>query len=942
MFSACVELDVNEPVDNGNVNGEGTVPAGFPKVIYASMADETAQDDTRTYVDGQNVLWHKGDEIAYHGGEYRYLKYVNNGDDDASSAKLDYVEGTGNTTTGTSYVYNLYAVYPYSASKGCETVNDREQVYVNYPSSQIYIDDSFGRGANIMVASFADSDNISYSESEEDYRLYFRNACGYFILKLYGPSITKIKSIVLKSNNNNKIAGDGTILFDSGIPYTTMSDDASDTVTLDCSNGGQGVVISSDSNNPTEFWFALPPVVFDQGLEIVVTDVHDIEYTKKTTKSITIARNKPQPMAAISVGLDAPASNQIWYTQVEGTSEPCTFGTETPFNSPISKHFYNEDKGVFVIECKEPITVIKEKAFFKNMTILDVTLPNGLQKIESDVFAGTYSYERIASTSLRSINIPGTVTTIEDDAFLYNYSLKDLKFEPSPTTPATPLTIGDANGSGPFADADLDLLDVNRDFIYSHKPDATKEGIFSWSGANELIIGEQLTEIYDYMFTSLRIQGSFEIPSHIQRIGHYAFYDGDFTELTIPENVTSIGNNAFDMCENLQELNIEDSNSTLYIGKTDSWHSSSFFKIEVGPFYSSPLENIYIGRNVEYLNEFVPDETDEGIFASYKVEDTDFTTKVTIGSYVTNLSYRMFNDCPFESITIPGTVTSVGENVFDGSRLKSITFEAGTSDLSVNDDSPFSYCPLESVELNRVVRNESIFTNLSSLTSVTIGEKITTIYPHMFNSTGLRSITIPSNVTNIGNNAFQYCEKLNTVNIEESDEPLTIGYIGVYAIGSLGSDYGPFYDSPLSSISLNRKLNYVDKDGNPFTADDWDEGIFANKHYAEENLTTDITIGSKVTEISDYMFSGVRVSMLTLPANVSSIGKYAFYDCRNLYHVFCQRSEPPTIGENVFYKCQNMTGQCIKVPTNSLNAYKEATNWSVYADKMYTSGLSPL
>ena len=172
--------------------------------------------------------------------------------------------------------------------------------------------------------------------------------------------------------------------------------------------------------------------------------------------------------------------------------------------------------------------------------------------------------------------------------------------------------------------------------------------------------------------------------------------------------------------------------------------------------------------------------------------------------------------------------------------------------------------------------------------------------------------------------------------------PLIIGYQMTMTLDSILSDWGPFYDSPLSSITLNRNLNYVDIDGNSFTADDWDEGIFANKHYADENLTTNISIGKKVTEISDYMFSGVRVSRLTLPATVSSIGKYAFYDCRNLDHVFCLRSDPPTIGENVFYKCKKMTGECIKVPANSLDAYKSAHNWSVYADKMYTSSVSPL
>ena len=94
------------------------------------------------------------------------------------------------------------------------------------------------------------------------------------------------------------------------------------------------------------------------------------------------------------------------------------------------------------------------------------------------------------------------------------------------------------------------------------------------------------------------------------------------------------------------------------------------------------------------------------------------------------------------SITIPSSVTSLGEHCFDEcSSLTSITIPSSVTSLI---NSCFSFC--------------------SSLTSITIPSSVTSFGEYCFWSCrSLTSITIPSSVTSLGNYCFSYCSALETV-----------------------------------------------------------------------------------------------------------------------------------------------------------------------------------
>ena len=70
--------------------------------------------------------------------------------------------------------------------------------------------------------------------------------------------------------------------------------------------------------------------------------------------------------------------------------------------------------------------------------------------------------------------------------------------------------------------------------------------------------------------------------------------------------------------------------------------------------------------------------------------------------------------------------------------------------------------------------------------------------------------------------------------------------------------------------------------------------------------------------------------MVDLPSTVTSIGKSAFNNDTALKTVICRSTTPPTLKATAFVS----TVENIYVPDANVNAYKAATNWSTYADKI--------
>jgi len=402
---------------------------------------------------------------------------------------------------------------------------------------------------------------------------------------------------------------------------------------------------------------------------------------------------------------------------------------------------------------------------------------SGVTSISKEAFSFWDKADWKGCTTLTGITIPNGVTSIEDNAFCRCSGLTSI------TIPNSVTSIGD------YAfDRCTGLTSVTIPNSVTSIGDSAFGGC---TGLTSVTVPNSV--IYLSGFNGCTGLTSITIPNSVTTIGESAFFHCiGLTSITIPNSVTSIGDYAFDRCTGLTSITIP--NSVTSIG--DGYNSG--------------------GRP-------------RGMFSSCtSLTSVNFATP----SKVTRIGDYTFAECnALTSITIPDSVTSIGEYAFYYCRgLTSVNF-ATPSKVTRIEDFAFFYC--------------------TGLTSVTIPNSVTSIGDYAFDGcTGLTSITIPNSVTSIGDVAFGGCTGLTSVTI-----PNSVTSIGDYAFdGCTG----------LTSITIPNSVTSIG------------DGAF---RYC--NNFTSITIGSGVTSIGDYAFFqcyGLTGS-LTIPDSVTSIGESAFVQC---------------------------------------------------------------
>ena len=242
------------------------------------------ENESRTYMGEGNLLrWTAGDQISLFVANALNQQYEFEGKTGANSG---YFKKIGNSF-GTGNDLNChYAVYPYASDI---EITESGVINATLPAEQNYAENSFGLGANTMVA---------VTQNTDDTFLKFKNVGGYLKLQLYGDNLT-VKTITLTGNNNEKLAGKATITPSYGSdPIISMADEATATITLNC---GDGVKIGSTAETATAFWIVVPPTTFEKGFTITVTDIDGGEFTQTTSNKILVERNVIKPMAALEV-----------------------------------------------------------------------------------------------------------------------------------------------------------------------------------------------------------------------------------------------------------------------------------------------------------------------------------------------------------------------------------------------------------------------------------------------------------------------------------------------------------------------------------------------------------------------------------------------------------------------------------------------------------------
>ena len=383
----------------------------------------------------------------------------------------------------------------------------------------------------------------------------------------------------------------------------------------------------------------------------------------------------------------------------------------------------------------------------------------------------------------------------------------------------------------------------------------------------------------------------FDGDSQLQSIGSYAFsWCSKLTDITIPSSVTSIGDNAFNRCSNLQTVIFDGDSQLRSIG-------------EYAFNDCSNLTEITIPSTVTSIGTFAFD----GCSNLQTVTFDGDSQLQSIGEYA-------FNNCSgLTEITIPSSVTSIGTYAFNGcSNLQTVIFD-GDSQLRSIGEYAFNNCSkLQTVTFDGDSQLQSIgncaFNDCSKLTDITIPSSVTSIGRYAFSGCGFTEITIPSTVTSIGDYAFWECSSL---------ESITLPFVGQNADGTGATHFGYIFGA--SSYSYNNShvptsLKKVVITGGTSI------GTYA--FYDCSNLT-EITIPSTVTSIGTYAFSSCsKLTEITIPSTVTSILDSTFSGCSNLQTVtFDGDSQLRSIGKYAFNNCSKLTDITIPSSVTSIGGY---------------------
>lgn len=118
------------------------------------------------------------------------------------------------------------------------------------------------------------------------------------------------------------------------------------------------------------------------------------------------------------------------------------------------------------------------------------------------------------------------------------------------------------------------------------------------------------------------------------------------------------------------------------------------------------------------------------------------------------------------NIILPQNLVKIGQRCFEGSQIKQITIPDTVTEIG---ESAFAYCNyLTSITLPPLLQEISnyMFSQCKGITAITIPASVTKIGSSAFEATGITHITIPATVTTLGDNALAGCQNLTTIDIQ--------------------------------------------------------------------------------------------------------------------------------------------------------------------------------
>lgn len=424
----------------------------------------------------------------------------------------------------------------------------------------------------------------------------------------------------------------------------------------------------------------------------------------------------------------------------------------------------------------------------------------------------------------------------------------------------------------------------------------------------------------------------------VTSIGNKAFASSKISSVSIPQEIATIGDNAFNGCNNLTSVTVEWTEPLIINSTCFSNASNATLNVPRGCYETY--------ATAENWSNF------KSIIEPPHIEGDLFNASVTAGSGKTDMCFKVIDaenkyvsvgngeepaiaDYTSGKVVIPSTVTG-----YDGQ-----TYQV----KQISDAAFFDCYEVTAIELPDGITSigRVAFYDCAGLTSFTIPATVTSIDEEAFNNCyNLTSINIPSSVTSLGAAAFVGCSKLTSVTVNWS-EPIAIDdeCFTNAANATLNIPKGSYMNYATAENWKNFKTikEPAHSLGDTFMASITAGGTKVDATFKVTNTTNKyVSIGDgedsaidiftsgnivipstvkgydgqtyTVKKVSDAAFFGCEnVSSVSLPSSITEIGNSAFLRCYNLANITIPTTVTK-IGNEAFFYCEKLSS--ISIPKN--------------------------